>query len=213
MQNTKLRTSSALEGDVSETPISEKTQGPLLAVNNMSYRNPANKESYRTVVDEMYGTNNTPTSPSVLAGIREEISVDTPRLTGAIFHKPNTNAGSRIADIKEYYDVDSVPAADISVMTDDEIIERIVNFDTVWVRSLSVVDDKLFFKRAFETQYFQSAENKRLLDKFIASLLLSKAAQEQGRSATTYEEASERIRAEAEAKVPTKSEKTLKQNP
>ena len=149
----------------------------------------------------------------LLAGIREEIPVDTPRLTGAIFHKPNTNAGSRIADIKEYYDVHAVPATDISSMTDDEIIEKIMDFDTVWVRSLSVVDDNLFFKRAFEIQYFQSAENKRLLDEFMASLLLSRAAQEQGTSATTYEEASDRIRAEAEAKVPTKSEKTLKQNP
>ena len=67
MQNTKLRTSSALDGGTNKAPISETTEGPLLAVNNFSYRYSENRGNYRDTVDEMYGTNNTPTSPSVLA--------------------------------------------------------------------------------------------------------------------------------------------------
>lgn len=125
MQNTKSRTSSTLDGDTPKAPISETTGGPLLAVNNMSYRNPANRGSYRDVVDEMYGTNNTPTFPSVLAGIHEEIPENTPRVPGAAVHIPHNNAGPRVADTNAYYGINTVPATDdsrISSMSDDEFI-------------------------------------------------------------------------------------------
>lgn len=131
VENMRSRASSVVNGNASNTPISEKMEGPMLAVSKHSYRN--NEGHYRATVDSIYGTDGTPTSPSVLAWTDKNIPADTPRAWGAAVHIPNFNAVSRRADIDKVYGIrlaltpDSV---DISKMTDEAFIDFLKNGDS-----------------------------------------------------------------------------------
>ena len=95
--------------------------------------------------------------------------MNTPRIPGAVVHTPHINAGSRKAAIDELYGINNTPTSRISSMTDYQVIQMVES--QTW-KSLNTEDRELLATRASEMSYFQLSENRGLLDKFVATLML-----------------------------------------
>lgn len=201
VENMRSRASSVVSGNASNTPISEKMEGPMLALSNYSYRN--NEGHYRATVDWIYGTDGTPTSPSVLAWTDKNIPADTPRARGAAVHIPNFNAVSRRADIDETYDINlalTIDTVDISKMTDEAFIDFLKNGDSSSFfeteEGQEEIADRIravYNSISLEESEQLSKEEDAIFQEFLSRIQLARTGRSMPRNPLSYDELSKKL--------------------